>query len=127
MTTDQNATPTISRVLEDRTLVELAYDPETRETALAICERSGDARRADSLELPSGERLVPYSASNNLITNECVLLPSDIGDFRDKRDALDQVRSFIQRLECQGHSSPQTRRTQTSQGSSIIVLSRTAI
>jgi hypothetical protein len=96
MATDTTASPTISH-LHDGTLVELVYDPDRRATTLAICERSGRARQAESLELPSGERLVPYSASNNLIANECVLLPSDIGDFRDKRDVLERVRSFIHR------------------------------
>jgi hypothetical protein len=97
MATDQNITPTISRVLENGTLIELVYDPDVRSTALAICDDSGRLRTTDLFELSSGERLVPYSASNNLIANECVLLPSDIGDFRDKGDVLEQVRSFIHR------------------------------
>jgi hypothetical protein len=97
MASDANITPTISRVLENGTLIELAYDPDARSTALAICDGSGQSRLADSFELPSGERVVPYSATNNLIANECVLLPSDIGDFRDMGDVLAGVRSFIHR------------------------------
>ena len=46
---------------------------------------------------PNSERLVPYSARNNLITSGCVLLPSDVGDFRDKGDLVDEVRAFLHR------------------------------
>jgi hypothetical protein len=95
MATDANATPTISRILRDGTLVELVYDPEARSTALAVCERGGQSRIEESVGLPSGEQLIPYSPSNNLIANECVLLPSDIGDFGDKGDVLERLRAFI--------------------------------
>ena len=78
-------------------LVELVYDPGALTTALATCDTSGRTSIEDSVHLPSGERLVPYSPLNNLIANECVLLPSGIGDFRDKRDVLEQVRVFLHR------------------------------
>jgi len=94
---DPNTTPTISRILRDGTLVELVYDPEAHSTALAVCERGARPRIAESITLPSGEQLVPYSPTNNLIANECVLLPSDVGDFRDKGEVLERVRSFIHR------------------------------
>ena len=97
MAADANVTPTISRVLDDGTLIELLYDPETHTTSLAICDASNRGHVKDSVELATGERLVPYSPLNNLIANECVLLPSDIGDFRDKRDTLERVRAFIHR------------------------------
>jgi hypothetical protein len=90
-------TPTIARVLEDRTLVELVYDPVAQETALAMARPNGATRIDSSIELPSGERLVPYSGQNNLIASECVLLPSEVGDFRDKPELLENVRAFIHR------------------------------
>jgi hypothetical protein len=46
---------------------------------------------------PSGERLVPYSPRNNLIVSGCVLLPSDIGDFGDKGDVVEEIRAFLHR------------------------------
>jgi hypothetical protein len=97
MATDANLTPTISRVLDDGTLIELLYDPEAHTTELAVCDGSGRTEVKESVELSTGERLVPYSPLNNLIANECVLLPSNIGDFRDKQDTLARVREFIHR------------------------------
>jgi hypothetical protein len=97
MPSDANITPTISRILDGGTLIELLYDPDTRTTALAICDGTGRGQVKDSVELSTGERLVPYSPLNNLIANECVLLPSDIGDFRDKGETLAQIRAFIHR------------------------------
>jgi hypothetical protein len=89
--------PTISRVLDDGTLVELVYDASAGTTSLAICRPGGDTTVEPFLELTSGERLVPYSARNNLIANECVVLPSDIGDFGDKRDLLVEIQAFVHR------------------------------
>jgi hypothetical protein len=97
MATDQTSTPTISRVLANRTLVELVYDAGTRQTSLAICEVSGETRIADSLELASGERLIPLSPKNSLIEHDAVLLPSAIGAFSNKNELLDAIRDFIHR------------------------------
>jgi hypothetical protein len=90
-----NAVPTISRTLNDGRLIELVYDPSARTTALAVCTRGGSAELKSEVELHSGECLVPYSAENNLIANECVLLASTVGDFRDKRDLLAKVQAFL--------------------------------
>jgi len=88
-------TPTISRTLPDRTLVELLYDPSRRETALAICKAGGKATVEREFVLPTGERLVPYSADNTLIAHGCVLLPSAVGDFRDKGDLVADIARFL--------------------------------
>jgi hypothetical protein len=58
--------PTTSAVLQDGGLAELVYDPKARRTSLALW-RSHSCELVSSLELPSGERLVPYSPGNNLI------------------------------------------------------------
>ena len=97
MATLTTSVPTISRVLEDRRLIELVYDPTTQTTALALCEPGCPTKIVSSIELPSGEGLVPYSAKNNLIASGCVLLPSDIGEFVDKDELLARTRSFIHR------------------------------
>lgn len=89
--------PTISRTLPDQTLVELVYDPIRRETALAVAGAGGGTTIERELSLPTGERLVPYSADNTLITHGCVLLPSDIGAFGDKGDLLADVSAFLHR------------------------------
>ena len=97
MNSDKAATPTISRMLEDGTLIELVYDSATRTTALAVCARDGAPVLTDVVELPSGERLIPYSARNNLIVNACVLLPSAVGVFTDKTQLLAEIRAFVHR------------------------------
>jgi len=87
----------ISSVLDDQTLVELVFDPTAKTTMLA---RGGPHRapRIDAfVELESGERLVPYSAANNLIASGCVLLPSEIGSFESKAHLVAEVRAFLHR------------------------------
>lgn len=95
MTATPSKTPTVSRVLDDGTLVELVYDPVAHTTALAVARPDGEASIIQSVELPTGEILVPYSAENNLIASGCVLLPSGIGDFADKAELLAGVRAFL--------------------------------
>ena len=51
---------TASALLEDGSLVELVYDAKARRTALAVW-RGQSYEVVPSLELPTGERLVPDS------------------------------------------------------------------
>ena len=95
MSADQPTIPTISRILDDGALVELLYDPAARVTSLAVGTRDGQVAVKNAVELPSGEHLVPYSADNNLIANECVLLPSAVGEFGRKAELLESVRAFL--------------------------------
>lgn len=90
------ATPTISRVLSNGTLVDLVYDPQAGTTALAFARPDGTVAVAAEVE-DHGERLVPYSPHNNLIASGCVLLPSDVGDFGDKGDLVAAVQAFLHR------------------------------
>jgi hypothetical protein len=90
-------TPIISRVCPDGSLIEALYDAEGSTTALAISRPGNAPTVAPDHELPTGERLVAYSPRNNLLSAGCVLLPSDIGDFRDKGDLVEAVRDFIHR------------------------------
>jgi hypothetical protein len=97
MATSPNTAPTISRILDDQTMVELLYDPEARTTALAVCGPDGQCRVDASVTASNGDQLIPYAADNSLIATESVLLPSTIGEFASKDDALERVRSFIHR------------------------------
>ena len=90
-------TPTVSRVLEDGTIVELVYRAGEKRTSLVIAEANGDWRYEDEFLTRAGERLVPYSAHNNLIANECVLLPSDVTDHGGKDRLCEDVRAFLHR------------------------------
>lgn len=89
--------PTISAVLDDRTLVEALYCPGDTSTALAVGSPGGEACKVQEFTTSMGERLIPYSASNNLLACDCVLLPSDIGEVRDKRDVIDDVQAYLRK------------------------------
>jgi hypothetical protein len=97
MSAADHSMPTISRVLDDGTLIELLYDPTAGATALAVRHPGGMVSRESVVDLPTGERLVPYSARNNLIVNECVLLPADFGDFGDVGDLVEEIQAFLHR------------------------------
>jgi hypothetical protein len=93
-------TPTISRVFPDGSIVEALYDADAVTTMLAVRTPDGEIGIVPHVDLPTKERLVPYSPRNNLIASGCVLLPSDVGDFGDfgdKGDLVDEVRAFIHR------------------------------
>lgn len=90
-------TPIISRALPDGTLLETIYLPEEGATMLAIGQPSMGVRIAPDFLLSSGERLVPYSPANNLLTTGCVLLPSAVGDLGDKGDLVDEIRTYLHR------------------------------
>ena len=90
-------TPVISRACPDGTLVETLYDSVRRRTAIAVQKAGGSVTVVSDLDLPTGERLVPYSPMNNLLVTGTVLLPSDIGDFGDKGDLVRAVQAFLHR------------------------------
>lgn len=90
-------TPIISRCLPDGTLIETLYDAEATTTSLAVSSPDGQVVIASFLDLPTGERLIPYAPTNNLIASGCVLLPSDVGDLGDKAELVEAVRAFLHR------------------------------
>ena len=88
-------TPIISRCLPDGTLIETLYDAEATTTSLAVSSPDGQVALVPYFDLPTGERLIPYAPTNNLIASGCVLLPSDVGDFGDKAELVEAVRAFL--------------------------------
>jgi hypothetical protein len=78
-------------------MVEALYDAESSTTSFAVCLPDSEVLLVRYHDLPTKERLVPYSPRNNLIATGCVLLPSGVGDFGDKGDLVDEVRAFIHR------------------------------
>lgn len=89
--------PTVSRRLSDGRIVELLYDPERSETALAVAEVNGDVTIVPALALEDGSRLEPYSAHNNLIATGCLLLPSGVDAFTTKAALSAEVKAFLER------------------------------
>jgi hypothetical protein len=93
---DAQTTPTVSRV-NGTTLVEIVYDEETRKTALAVARDGAECTIEADFEIAPGERLVPYSAKNNLIAHRCVLLPSRPEPFGGKECLLADIETFLHR------------------------------
>jgi hypothetical protein len=89
--------PTVSRVCADQTIVELAYDAEARTTGLIVSRFGGLWNIEQEVRIETGEILIPYSAQNNLIANECVLLPSKPVEFGSKDDLIADIRMFLHR------------------------------
>lgn len=88
--------PAVAARLPDGTLVELLYRPMERKTLFAVA-RDGVVWEAESIELPNGRTLVPYSAENNLITHKAILLPSEALEYQAEPLLRALVRGFIHR------------------------------
>jgi hypothetical protein len=87
--------PSVSNVSGD-TIIELVYNAQDRKTAL-IVSRDGEWTVEQRATLPSGETLVPYPPSNNLIRHGCVLLPSEPADYGNKEALLSDIQSYLHR------------------------------
>jgi hypothetical protein len=91
-----HAIPTASAVLPDGRLVELVYDPAERQTQF-VCGTGGSWAYQTAIDTRPGERLVPYSAGNNLLVHEVVLLPSGPEEYGSEPELLARIREFIHR------------------------------
>lgn len=86
--------PAVSWRDDDGRLAELVYEPASKATAFALW--NGEAWTVvDHVDLPSGDRLVPYSPKNNLIKNEAVVLPSEPAEYGSERELADEIGAFI--------------------------------
>lgn len=90
------AIPTVSKVFDDGTILETIFQHDTVETAFVVWQ-NGNWRSESSYLTSNGDRLVPYSAHNNLIKNEVVLLPSAPEEFENEEQLVLQIRAFIHR------------------------------
>jgi len=89
------AIPTVSRVVGD-TLIELVYDKDKKQTDLVVSRFNGLWNIEQEVRIGK-EILIPYSANNNLIVNECVLLPSYPLEFGFKEELLAEISTFLHR------------------------------
>lgn len=90
-------TPTVSRVCADGTMVELVYDAEIGKTALAVSRFGGLWNIEKEVRVSSNEVLMPYSARNNLIANECVLLPTGPVEYGLRHELIADIEAFLHR------------------------------
>jgi len=91
-----NTIPTIARVAID-TIIELVYDAHKRATNLVVSRFGGLWNIEQEVRIHTGEVLTPYSPRNNLITNECVLLPEKPEHYGSKAELLADIEAFLHR------------------------------
>src|SRR5258706_460925 len=88
--------PTASAVLPTGELVEMVYDPVLRKTQF-VCGTAEAWRYEESADLSPAERLVPYSATNNLVKHGVVLFPSEPADYVTEAELVARIRDFVHR------------------------------
>ena len=88
--------PTASAIFDDGTIVEMVFRPDLRRTLFAIFS-AGRWTLQDAIDLGSDARLVPFSANNNLIKNEVVLLPSEPRIYGSETQLVTEIGEFIRR------------------------------
>jgi hypothetical protein len=93
---DETTMPTVSRVADD-TIIELVYDPAAGQTGLAVSRFDGLWNIEKEVRIHTGETLIPYSPKNNLIVNDCVLLPSTPVHHGDKAELIADIAAFLHR------------------------------
>src|SRR5438094_5739917 len=90
---NQAARPNVSTVLPDGSLAEMVCQ-ESR--TLFCVSKDGDFRYETNL-LVNGQRLVPYSPRNNLLSNEVVLFPSEPSEYDSESKLVEDIRAFVHR------------------------------
>jgi hypothetical protein len=88
--------PTASAILDDGTIVEMVYRPEHRRTLLAIFT-VGRWTLQEAVDIGPDTKLVPFSANNNLVKNQVVLLPSEPQLYGSEERLVTDIRGFIRK------------------------------
>jgi hypothetical protein len=88
--------PTISGILDDGTIMEMVFQSTIFETAFVVWQKE-NWRIEKSFQTSNHDKLIPYSAHNNLIKNEIVLLPSEPEEYDTEEKLLADIQEFIHR------------------------------
>jgi len=88
--------PTVSAVLPNGELVEMVYDDATGNTQF-VCGMGKEWRYEESVLASPSERLVPYSATNNLVKHHVVLFPSEPAEYGDEPTLVARIRDFVRK------------------------------
>src|SRR5207248_316767 len=92
----QQVVPTASAILEDGSIVEMAFHPDRRQTVFAIYN-AGRWTLQERIDIGPDTALVPFSPNNNLIKNEVVLLPSEPRIYGTEEKLVADIQQFIHR------------------------------
>jgi len=88
--------PTASAVLPEGKLVEMLYDAVGRKTRFV--SGNGEAwSYEEAISVSPTERLVPYSATNNLVRHGVVLFASEPEEYGTEAELVARVRDFVHR------------------------------
>src|SRR5690242_20671068 len=90
------STPTAAAVCHGDAIVELVYNPHAHRTSFVVWKDDAWTLQ-DAFAIDESERLVPFSADNNLIRNEVVLLPAEPAEYGTEEELLGAIRSLIHR------------------------------
>lgn len=90
------ASPLVSALLRDGTIVETLYNPDVNRTSFAV-HRDGQTAEQGALDTADFGRVVPYSRDNNLLTHGVVLFPSATASYGSDDGLLTEIRAFIHR------------------------------
>ena len=92
----KRGTPAVSAVLRDGQLVEMVFDPVEQRTRFVLWQ-DGVWRFEPVVRATAGERLIPYSAHNNLVKKEVVLFPSEPCEYGSEANLVGEIQTFIHR------------------------------
>ncbi len=95
-TEQQKKIPTISRVFDDGSIMEMIYCHTKRQTGFIVW-KDGAWREEASVFLDPTHQLIPYSPHNNLIKNQIVLFPSYPEEYASEKELLSYIQGFIHR------------------------------
>lgn len=84
-------------MFDDGTIVELVYQRKRRKTLLALFNAGRWTLQECINDERSGVTLVPFSAKNNLIANEALLLPSEARIYGSEEALVADICAFIHR------------------------------
>lgn len=86
----------VSEYQEDGTIIELVYDQEKKQTALAYA-KDGQVTVDSKYQLQTGEKLEPIPASNNLIKHGALLLAEKPLPYESVSKLINDIQAYIYR------------------------------
>lgn len=89
--------PTAAAVLPSGELVEMVYDPVAQKTQF-VCGSADAWGYEESIDLSPSERLVPYSATNNLVKHRVVLFASEPEEYGEESVLISRIRAFLRKF-----------------------------
>src|SRR5687768_6385342 len=88
--------PTVSRILPTGEIVELIYDAKARRSRLAVSRKDGHTIE-DVVVIDEETKCIPYSADNNLIKHQVLLLAETPIPFESVSVLISEIDAYIYR------------------------------